>query len=667
MALAPATLSLAEAIRRGEHLDAHPPLVTTAVKHINLPDHSLPLIGREEDLALIAGRLTNPDCRLITLTGPGGIGKTRLAIEAARRALATFVNGVCFIPLAGVRAPEFILSAVAQSFGLGSLLGGDVESYMLAYLREKRILVVLDSFEHLLEGSQHVIRLLRHAPGIKVLVTSRERLHLSEEWLLPLSGLPVEGAAMNLFQQRATRADPSFDATRQHAAIYDICDLVEGLPLALELAAAWVDTLSCERIAQEIRLNASFLSAVRRDAPDRHQGTRHLIDHSWNLLSPTLRSVFMRLSVFRSGFGIREGQFVADASLGQLKTLVEKSLLRSSRDRFDLHELIRQYAADRLSEAGEADTTARRHFAAYLNLADEARLHLLGRDQLHWMARLERESDNFRAALGWAFASHHEAGRIAQLVSSLAWYWRFTNKLEEAKGWLERALNLDGLTSADQAALLCHMGHNAWMRSDFYAAERYFKASLEDCYDFGGAGRHDAAYAQTGLAMTRYFQAEYLEARVLFEASLVDFQALRDAWWTACCYGWLGKVFAMLGDRDAAKQVNEECLKRFRSLGNPLGLGLFLPSAARLQLERGNIVEARQLTEEARVLLEQLDFRHPLGAIYHLLGVIERLEGRRAEADRHFRKGVTLYREMGQVVLAQDLLREVEDQSTWLN
>jgi predicted ATPase/DNA-binding SARP family transcriptional activator len=626
---------------------------------LSFPLVSTPLIGRAAELDAVQTRLAHADCRLVTVVGPGGTGKTRLAIEAALQMSPQFPAGVCFVPLAGVISPEAIVPAVVQSLALTLPPTGEAEAGLLAFLRNKRMLLVLDNFDELLEGAPLLLELLRHAPGVKLLVTSRERLALSEEWLLPLAGLKADEAAVELFVQRAMRVAPDLDPIEEGEPIHELCRLVEGMPLAIELAASWAGVMSCEAITHEVQASLDFLRANVRDVPERHRSVRSLFDASWRSLSPEAQAVFMRLSVFRGGFTATEAQAVAGATLVELRALVEKSLVRvDGSDRFALHELIRQYAAERLAAAGEAKATAARHFDAYLALAEEAEPQLFGSEQPAWLERLELEWDNFRAALSWGLGGGADAGAFVRLVLALTWFWR-RSAAHDARQWLERALTLEGLTDQQRAALLSHAGHVAWMQARSDVSEAELEESLVLWDELGLRGAHDAARTRCSLAMTRSAQGRLEGARALLEEALVVFEEDGNDWWIAFVLAFLGKIALARRDLGRARESLAQALAIYRSLGNRWGLGLFLGSAAQLHLELGTLRKARELAEEARTLLAEVGHKHALGDAYRTLARISWAEGHHAEAERNYQSSIATYREIGQEVYAAHVAEEL--------
>ncbi|MCZ7546442.1 MAG: AAA family ATPase [Anaerolineae bacterium] len=387
-------------------------------KRPSLPAQPTAFIGRSDALAEIDRRLADPACRLLTLVGPGGIGKTRLALAVAEQRLRDFPDGVHFVSLAALSSPDAIAPAITSAFGLQLPRGGDPLHQLLAYLSDKKMLLVLDNYEHLRDGADLLVDLLEAAPGVMLLVTSREVLNLRAEWVHPVEGLhyPEEGAmdapegydAVQLFVDRARRVQSGFSLAQEQAGVQRVCRLVEGMPLALELAATWLRTLSCEAIADEIVRGNGFLATTMRDAPARHRSMRAVFDHSWRLLADEERAAFARLSVCRGGFTRAAAETVAGVSLDLLRRLGDKSLIRFNPDgaRYHVHELLRQYAAEQLEASGE-DEAARvahlRYFAAFMAARG---IDIKGRRQRAGLDETEADFQNVRAA--W------EGGRAAR-------------------------------------------------------------------------------------------------------------------------------------------------------------------------------------------------------------------------------------------------------------
>lgn len=340
--------------------------------------------------------LQNANCRLISLLGPGGVGKTRLALQMAREYQSSFSDGVAFIALTALSNGSEIVPAVLSALNLPPVPGHEPEDYLAGQLGVRHMLLVLDNFEHLTGNALLLTRLLRRAPEIKVIVTSRVRLHLQDEWVFELDGLDVPPAglvggntyqqpsAVELFVQRARQIQPAFaTGSTDQAAIVRICQAVRGLPLAIELAASWVRSLSAREILQEIEQNATLLTTAAQDAAPRHRSLDAVFEHSWRLLSPDERLLFARLSIFRGSFTREAAVEVAHASVPLLAALIDKSLLRYIPPaHYELHELSRQYGLARLQELGDREATSERHADYYVATA-RAELDVLAATQFH--------------------------------------------------------------------------------------------------------------------------------------------------------------------------------------------------------------------------------------------------------------------------------------------
>ena len=425
-----------------------------------------PFFGREDDLVQVAGLLGTPGCRLLTLVGPGGTGKTRLALRAAARVAESgaFVHGVHFVPLQPLASAELIAPAVADALRLTLAGASDPLARLSDALAARSTLLVLDNFEHLLEGAGMLAAVLAAAPGVKLLVTSREALALQEEWRFPVAGLacPPDGAALadvslgavQLFAERARRVRRDFSLDGEAEAVGRICRLTQGLPLALELAAAWVSTLSCAEIAADLALGLDVLSTRLRDLPERHRSMQAVFDQSWARLDGAERSALRRMAVFRGGFRRDAAGAVAGASLATLSSLVDRSLLRLEPDgRFQLHELLRQYAEALLWETPEeAARTEAAHAACYVAFAEDRLPRLLGEDYRSALREIREDLDNVRAAWRWAVARADAAALRRAAPTLAALYQRWGSYREGLAAFAAAAGALDPGAGAPPAA-----------------------------------------------------------------------------------------------------------------------------------------------------------------------------------------------------------------------
>jgi predicted ATPase/DNA-binding XRE family transcriptional regulator len=468
LSIAPGARKLFLQAARGEtpvdrlHLAAAPLLSPVGPRH-NLPAQSTPFIGRESELAEIANLLADSNCRLLSLVGPPGSGKSRLALKAAESQISRFQHGVYLVSLAGVALAGLLPGAIAAGLGLEPQ---DLSvSQLLSCLRQAGwlTLLVLDNFDHLLDGADLISDLLLHAPGLKLMVTSSQRLNVQSEWVLPLGGLSYpcteagfeadQYSAMTLFIQTARRMRGSFRPDdKEMAHVARICQLVEGLPLAIELAATWTRSLTCQEIAGEIEKGLDILNTSIRDIPERHRSMCAVFDQSWKLLTKEEQQVLPLLSVFCGGFTRQSARHVTGASLSVLSDLVDKSFVRldnqpDGNSRYYLHELIRKYAGQKLWSAGEeaAGQARKRHLEYYVGLAERAAPELQGRGQTAWLNRLESDYDNLRAGFIWAVqSSSGKDGELAQrLMNALHRFFELRGQLEEAGRWADLALQMD--------------------------------------------------------------------------------------------------------------------------------------------------------------------------------------------------------------------------------
>lgn len=620
----------------------------------DIPRFAGPFVGREAELALVVRRLTGRECRWLTILGVGGVGKTRLAVHAAHALAAEFPDGVRFVDLDGVRSAAFVMPALAAALQLDPLPPGDPARHVAAYLRDKRVLLVIDNLEHLTDAAPTLATLLRLAPATRVLATSRTRLHLREEWLLHLDGLRDDGDAARLFAAHAVRAGAASVDPASGGRVRDICALVENLPLALELAATWTNALPLERIAASLRDRSALLSSPRADGPERHRSLAAAFEASWTLLPQPLRPLLARLGVFRGGFTVSTAASVALASEADVLALVDRSLVRARGDgRFSLHELVRQFTVARLSERAEVEATSRRHLDACLDLARTATAHLLGRDLEQGLATLGAEADNVRAALAWGLERDTDAEVALDLVEAMAPYWRLTCAIDEARAWVARAERWLERFPQRAGGVRSARGHLAWMAGAFSEAEEVLSDAVDRWDRTAPAGRVGRASALVSHGMTAWSQRRFERADARFAAALADLDGLDEPWWRAIALGWRGKTAAATGDLDAARRHFDASVEIFDALSNPWGMGLFVGSSADLHLSGGDLDGARRRAETAVAMLERVGFRHALGPLYELLALVAARAGDRDEERRRAAHAQATYRELGDLASAE--------------
>src|SRR5438034_1544036 len=489
-----------------------PPLKT--LNQSNLPVQPTPLIGRSRELADVLELVASH--RLVTLTGPGGTGKTRLGLQAAAELVDGFRDGVWFVALASLRDANLVLPTIAQTLGVREpQTAGE-------YLRTRETLLVLDNLERLLDSVPELAELLRLAPGLKVLVTSRASLRISgeQEFLVP----PLEDEeAVALFADRARALKPT---AVLGDAVGEICRRLDNLPLAIELAAARIKLLTPESLLPRLERRLPLLTAGARDAPERQRTLRATIEWSFELLDPAEQELFLRLSVFAGGWDLEAAEAVCSAELEILGSLVDKSLIRGNDDRFLMLATIREFATEELESSGDAPAVRRRHAEHYLALAEAAEPEILGGAQVEWMVRLERERNNFRAALDWAF--EQGAAEIAlRLIGALRRAWVARGYLAETRAWLEQALAADGAAMpAVRAKTLYGFGRVALVQGDYERALPSLQESASLFREHGDA--RGLAFALADLGWIAAAQGVHERARSLGEQSLAVARAAGD-------------------------------------------------------------------------------------------------------------------------------------------
>jgi predicted ATPase/DNA-binding SARP family transcriptional activator/Tfp pilus assembly protein PilF len=609
-----------------------------------LPTPRTNFLGRKRELAELALRLADPHCRLLTIIGPGGVGKTRLALETAKGHQPVFADGVVFVPLAPLESVDQIVTALADALQLSCQSTEAPFDQLLDFLHDKEMLLLLDNFEQLLDGAELLSTLLDEAAALKLLTTSRERLNLQEEWVFELGGLPLvseqeahgeENAAVALFLQSARRVRQEFTpSSADEMAIRQICQLVDGMPLGIELAATWVRLLSCAEIIAEIERSLDFLSTPLRNMPARHRNLRAVFDQSWALMSAQEQEIFRGLTPFRGGFTREAAAQVAGATLPVLSALVDKSLVQQiGNGRFGLHQLLRQYGEERLAEAGETTAARNRHlhfFVAYVEGAEPTYV----RDPA-WLAQVAAESENIWAALQWAATGGDvEAG--LRLAFSLHVYWEMRGYWRDEYAWLTRLLALptDSPPTLFRVRLLTHAGKGALHLVDIETAIKYYKESLAMAHALQsppdiimaligvGDSQQDAEAARTfyteGLALSRTYKfpegaaravtclghlaftiGDNTTATALYEEALAIQQTLGDRLAATGVLRNLGNCAFARQAYDQAMTIYEKCLHTYRTLGDKLGVLVSVNDLGNVASMQGDYEQAAQLYRES--------------------------------------------------------------------
>jgi predicted ATPase/DNA-binding SARP family transcriptional activator len=666
--------ALYERIRRGDvEVEAEPLRVTLATRAPTTPLRNLPssltsFIGREKEITELMERLGSPACRLLTLIGPAGIGKTRLAVEALAR-LDSFPDGIYFVPLAAVDSPEFLVSAMAAALEFSPQGMPDAKTQILDYLSQKQLVLALDSFEHLLRDTDLIVEILQKAPKVKILVTSQERLNLRAEWLFNLEGLefprigetapPERFAAVRLFLERAASVDPHFSPAQQPGAdVVRICQLVEGMPLGLELAAAWVDKFPCRYIGQEIERSLDFLTASWRDAPARHRSLRAAIDWSYSLLTDLQRALLRRLSVCEGGISLPAAEEICRFEglplnmLSELSALADKSLLRAhaasnGTPRFAIPQPIREYARERLVESGESEEIRSRHSSFFLALAQAAEPQLTSGERGAGLERIELEYDNLRAALTWSLASPGRGETALRLAAALNWYWYFRGYLNEGRDWVKRILEKGSHLppSSALATVLYSAGAGAWLQGDYSAAKASLDASVDLARALGDKRALAFSLAVDGLVAMNLGDAEGASTRHRESGAL--FTEIGDKWGLALSLTNMQLSLSTQGDDEGGRSAVERAVALFRELDDPWGLALALNNLGLLAYRQGEFASARARVEEALAIRRGVGDKWLIAQSLNYLGNVVQAQCDYPTARHALEESLQLNRELG--------------------
>jgi predicted ATPase/class 3 adenylate cyclase len=580
-----------------------PPLKT--LSNTNLPIPATSFLGRESELHEVTELLRRDDVRVLTLTGPGGTGKTRLALQAAGELADDYPDGVFWVPLAPLRDPALVLAQVAQA------LGAKLE--LRAYIGSRRLLLLLDNLEHLLAAAEEVGELVASCPRLGLLVTSRAPLHLEGEWEYAVDPL-AENEAVALFEQRARAATRAFSANGEVA---EICRRLDYLPLAIELAAARAKLLSAHAILARLEQRLPLLAAGSRNAPERQRTLRATIEWSNDLLNEEEQRLFAQLAVFAGGWELEAAEEICDADLEILGSLVDQSLVRRSGERFWMLETIREYAVERLEESGEADNLRARHADWYLELAERARPEIHRAQALQWLDRLEAEHANLRLAIDRALEDG-DAARALRLTGAVWVYWLTRGHWTEGRRSLEAALDLASdrdLESGEDALW------GAALLALWQDDEERGLAHATNLFDSSRArgSRRGEAIALELIAIAASQRGDFDRARVLFDESLVIAREVRDEWLITVVLNNLGDAELNAGNFERAIELFEESLALGEKRGDLDRRARQLTNLGSASLALGNNSAARARFDDALEAARVIGLREIY--VYALLGL----------------------------------------------
>ena len=662
----------------------------------NLPPQTTSFIGRDGELRSLLSLLGDPSNRLVTLVGPGGVGKTRLALQATSEAGYDFLHGVCFIPLVSVISVEVLPSAIADALGFVFQGREPPADQLINYLRKKEILLVLDNIEHLLDDLDLVVRILQQAPDVTLMITSREPLNLLAEQLFDVTGLAYSetdngseaAEALVLFQDRAQRLKPTFfldEGNLRHVA--GICRLVDGLPLAIELAASLVRQWTCAEIEIGIQDSLNSLASSMRDLPARHRSLRATFQRSWDLLSSHEQNIFEKLAIFRGGFEADAARQIVAADVADLAALVEKSLLRRNVDgRYEFHPLIWQYLQEKLDrDSHQREAVLKKLYSHYAGFLQEAESKLKSSQQPEFLELISLDFENIQTA--WQYMlSQKYFDQIDQSLEALYLffegrsryrdgaalfdaaldvfddnqervYWRLclrSGALSYRLGQYDRSQNLleQGLQAfqkigdTQEAAFASYgMGNLAYLRGNFEQAVQHYQISLDIARDMGAV--YEASQALNGLGLAVYMQGNYARAQKVLMDSLTLHDEIGDPWGKAIRYNNLALVTHARGQYAEAKKLYTQSQDLWKFIKQDYGMASCFNNLGLVSEALGENIEARQLYADALTIFDQLGHRYGMASCLNNLGNVAAAMEEYEQARKYYQQAFRLREILG--------------------
>jgi predicted ATPase/class 3 adenylate cyclase len=598
-----------------------PPLQSLDVAITNLPLQPTSFVGRQKEIGEIEQLIAEPQCRLLTLVGPGGIGKTRLAIQTAAELVPSYADGTFFVPLAPLNSGEQLIPTVARIMNFAvDTHSSDLEpkSQLFDYLCGRSMLMIMDNFEHILDGADLVAEFIESAPNLKILVTSREKLNLQGEWTFDVKGMmfPTNGngagveqySALQLFLERARQVDPHFTLEDdQKEDVYRICRLVGGMPLGIELSTAWLSMLSPKEIADEIETSLDFLASTRRDLPEKHRSLRAAFDYSWKLLSEEQRAGFEKLSVFRGGFERGAAKEVAGTDLSVLAGLVDKSLLRrNDQGRYEIHELLKQYAEEKLDERTEVSEEIHHlHAQYYLDFLASRKENFMSERLIETREEVRTEIDNLRASIDWAVIIW-DSDQVRDILEDLnhfymvqGWHegldaFRYIVRKVKEERQNDHGLEEDPVylsARALQASYLTHLGLHE-------QSEEIFQEVLPKVQEQGLKREESLILAYQ--AVNRAIRGDYQESIEIADEAIAFTKRLGDDVLVGILFLWQGWAYYQIGEYEIALSRFEESLTINKKRRNPWGLSFTLSKLGLIADAMKDYKKALEYHDEAR-------------------------------------------------------------------
>jgi predicted ATPase/DNA-binding winged helix-turn-helix (wHTH) protein len=669
-----ATDTAAELAGLRDHLSERPAR-PTEVRPSSLPVQRTGFVGREKEVAATQDLLLRPEVRLVTVTGPGGIGKTRLALQVASQLMKLFPRGVHFVPLSSLSDPGLVASVIVKTLGIGEAGGRSPLEILRQNLQDSLrtpMLLLLDNFEHVMEAAPTVAELLAMGANHKIMVTSRAALHVYGEHEFPVPPLelpdppampPLEVLslypAVALFVQRALAVKPDFELSQENAlAVTEICARLDGLPLAIELAAARSKVLSPASMRTRLSSRLQLLTGGARDLPQRQQTLRAAMDWSYDLLSAAEQKLFRRLSVFVGGCTLESAEAVCDTRsdlgldlLDGVTSLVDKSLAyqverSGAESRFVMLETIREYALEKLEASGEKDSTKRAHAAYCLVLAEEQATGPSAIEGTEWLQSFDLEHDNFRASLEWLTETGNAEWGL-RLGAALFRYWEMREYLVEARDRLGKLLKLAGAAAPTKlrARALFAAGVLAVEQGDYVPADALIQESLDISRQL--RDQQGAAVSLNALAVIARDRGDVALARFLFEESLALWRELGDQKAVARSISNLANIVKLQGNNARARALYAECLAIFQELGDRTGVAWSINYQGDAVRDQGDSAAAQKLYEQGLAIFRELDDHWGIAGTLADLGILAREQGDCPTAHSMYRESIKIFQELG--------------------
>lgn len=640
----------------------------------NVPSPRNSIVGREHELKTICDLLSQDEVALITLTGAGGTGKSRLAIQVGLEMQQRFTDGVYLVRLETINDPALVIPTIASTLDVReNLYSRPVIEMLEEFLRDKRILLILDNFEQVVDASTVVAELLEACPQLKVVVTSRMSLHLRAERVVPVPPLKIPSmqksasvdeiskySAVELFIQRAKAVKPDFDLTSGNTtAIAQICNHLDGLPLAIELAAARIKLLTPKELLARLGHRFELLRGGTRDLPERQRTLRGAIDWSYNLLNEQEKKLFRRLSIFTGGWTLNAAETVCDidGDLGPdladpLASLIDNNLVIHHQDtedhaRFNMLSTIHEYASERLQESGEADPVHCKHAGYYLDFIKKAEPRVRSAERIRWANIMQREFGNIRGVLEWV-ASCKECIEVGQnIVIDMKWFWQFGGFIAEGRHWCAQMLALWGESSSSsiRAGLLCIAGELAWTQGDFLTAITHLDESIEL-----SQLQHDKpllAFAKLVRGMVAVTSGNLRTASVMLQSSLELLNDTDDLWSRSLALSWLGEIALFENDLDRANALCEQSISLARKQGDPWCMMPSYSTFGQMAVLKGDYPTAELNYQEAVDLLKKIGDTWSQSWLMNNLGHVQRLNGKLEQAGINFLEALTIANGLG--------------------